>query len=151
MVFISSCRSLIKLSIGSKSIEVWITFPITVTNCYPRKTSDVLIWKKKCPFDTNTGTTTQHLVGRSLAVVVASSIIGTGLGAFQRTVIYRDSASERLSGSLVFRGPITIQDLTFGGIFWTISSVASPWNLALLFNVLLSGAPISGLPPPLNS
>lgn len=67
------------------------------------------------PLNSGTGMTAQHLVGRSLAVVVASSITGTGLGAFERMVVYRDSASERLSGSLVFKGPVTIQDLTFGG------------------------------------
>lgn len=57
----------------------------------------------------------QQLVGRPLAVVVASSVTGTGLGAFERTVVYKDSASVRLAGSLIFTGPVTIQDLSFGG------------------------------------
>ncbi|XP_063847992.1 uncharacterized protein LOC135093049 [Scylla paramamosain] len=55
----------------------------------------------------------QQIVGGSLGLVVASSVTGTRLGAFERSVVYRDSASERLAGSLRFTGQVNIQDLTF--------------------------------------
>ncbi|MPC23495.1 hypothetical protein E2C01_016545 [Portunus trituberculatus] len=56
---------------------------------------------------------TQQIVGGSLGVVVAASVTGTQLGAFERSVVYRDTASERLGGSLRFNGQVTIQDLSF--------------------------------------
>ncbi|XP_050696832.1 uncharacterized protein LOC126985707 [Eriocheir sinensis] len=94
-----------------------------------------------------TGTSTQHLVGRSLAVVVASSVTGTGLGAFERTVVYKDSASERLAGSLVFTGPVTIQDLSFGGSFDGVSAdeYKSGWLLATGDQVLTGSNIIQNL------
>ncbi|XP_045129224.1 uncharacterized protein LOC123514983 [Portunus trituberculatus] len=66
---------------------------------------------------------TQQIVGGSLGVVVAASVTGTQLGAFERSVVYRDTASERLGGSLRFNGQVTIQDLSFS--MWDLRWVSA--------------------------
>lgn len=62
-------------------------------------------------------------------MVVATSVTGTQLGAFERRVVYRDSASERLAGSLRFTGPVSIQDLTFGGVYILALILLKPYTI----------------------
>lgn len=55
----------------------------------------------------------QHLVGRSFKTVSASWVTGTDLAAFERSVVYRATASQLIAGSVTFNGPVVVNDLTF--------------------------------------
>ncbi|XP_071538217.1 uncharacterized protein [Panulirus ornatus] len=69
-----------------------------------------------------TGGSVQHLVGRSLNVVATTSITGTDFSAFERSIVYKDSATERIAGFVSFNGPVVVREFTFSNRFDGVSA-----------------------------
>nr|XP_053657549.1 uncharacterized protein LOC128706619 [Cherax quadricarinatus] len=59
------------------------------------------------------GTGIQHLVGRYINKLTASSVTGTDIDVLEKSIINMDSSMEHIVGSLTFTGSVTVLSLTF--------------------------------------
>ncbi|XP_045614864.2 uncharacterized protein [Procambarus clarkii] len=64
----------------------------------------------------------QHLVGRNINVLAASTVSGTDLAAFEKSLVHKDGTLALITGTLTFTGPVTVHNLTFATSFDGVSA-----------------------------